>query len=314
METQDSKNRLFIVGCSYSQYVNPTYGDFLGVDYNKTFNFARAGAGNRYIFHAAAHIFEEYKPKSNDTVIVQWSGIGRWDHIFNNTIGWTTPGTLDFQGDYPPEVVDKYFNIVAEASNLINYVNAIKTLATVSGCNFATLNMFDPWIDFFFGEPYTTHIFDKYSEYINKYFPFKKLEQTFKKVKALESVEEYIWNFPLEKPLYYYDLEGRQDETHPSTNQHLEYAKYLSKELGLGGDNLHTDKLKHYAAQITDLYSNPEVKFQELAAGNLDGHQWFNKRPIKNSEHFVLQIKNELYPSHLFNKKYQAGNPTEWMQ
>jgi len=315
MGTQDSKNRLFIIGCSYSQYVNPTYADFLGADYNQTFNYALSGAGNRFIFHTAAYVFEKYKPKPNDTVIVQWSSVGRWDHVFNNKTFWTTPGSLSYQDSFSEEIVDKYFNLVAEAYNLINYVNAIKAISLTYGCNFTTFNMFDPWIELFYGEPYSTRIFEKYSDYIGKYYPFKQLEQTFKNVGALESVEEYIWRFPLEKPLYFYNMEGRQDESHPSTNQHLEYAKYLSKELGLGGDNLHTPKLKHYASQITDMFSRPDLTEQQLMLGEVDGHEWFTKVP-RPGANYVLCVDNEKYPSRLFGNKYELGSNTinQWMQ
>ena len=311
METQDSiRDRLFIVGCSYSKYVSPTYGDFLGAYFNQTLNCARSGAGNDYIFQTAAFLFEKFKPTEKDTVIVQWSGIGRWDHIFYGDTGYTTPGSLDWQDYFDLEIVDKYFNLVQKGYELINYITAIKAISERYGCKFATFNMLDPWIGNLFGEPYQTFIFNKHFDYIKKWFPYKKLEETFNKVQALSAVEEYVWKHPLPRPLYYYDQDGRQDETHPSPTQHIKYAQYLDRELDLKCSNIYSDKLNEYANTIEDMYSIPDFDFDKFKKGEYPGTELFNT--FQSS----IQVEHKKYPSYLFGNKWEnySNNFTEWKE
>ena len=45
-----SKSRFFAFGCSYTNWIhNPTWADFIGINYNKYYNFGRPGASNTYI-------------------------------------------------------------------------------------------------------------------------------------------------------------------------------------------------------------------------------------------------------------------------
>lgn len=311
MGTQDSnRNRLFLVGCSFTKYVSPTYGDYLGADFKQTYNCAKSGAGNEYIFQTAAHIFDKFKPTKDDLVIIQWSGLGRWDHIFYPDMSYTTPGSLDWQEHYSPEIVDKYFNIVNQAFKLINYATAIKSVSKNYESKFATFNMLDPWIDTFFGEPYQTHIFNKHFEYIKEWYPRTKLEETFKKIKALQSIEEFTWSYPLERPLYYWDPDGRQDETHPSPTQHLKYAKYVNESLNLNCKNLYSDQLKEFSTIAENIYSLPEIDKQKIKDKEYEGSEYF----IDHIDH-NLQVSDKLFPSFKFGNKWEhyRNSYSEWM-
>lgn len=307
MAIQDyNKKRLFIVGCSYSQYVYPTYADILGADFDETINAANSGAGNTYIFNTAVHLLSKYEFTENDTVIVQWSGITRWDHIHGHDTYFKTPGTLEYQDDIPLEAVDKYFNLVSEAYKLINYVRAVKDVSRHLKCKFATFNMLDPWISLFYGEPYSTSFFNKDMDYIKKYYPFEKLKEAFNKAKALSSVEEFIWGVPMERAQYYYEGPGkRQDETHPSTTQHLAFAKYLDKELNLNGTNLYTEQMSKYLKDIEDVFCEPDLDFDKLAKNEKPQYRLFDHESSW-IDHNHLQVPHRNYPSKIFKKEYQV--------
>ena len=317
MAIRDSKNkRLFIVGCSYSKYAYPTYADILGVDFDETINAAASGAGNTYIFNTAIHLLSKYEFTENDTVIVQWSGITRWDTIRGHDTYFQTPGTLEHQDVIPLEVVDKHFNLVSEAYKLINYVRSVKDVSRHLKCKFATFNMLDPWISLFYGEPYSTSFFNKDMDYINEYYPIEKLKETFNKVEALTSVEEFVWGVPLNRPQYFYEGPGkRQDETHPSTTQHLAFAKYIDKELNLNGTNLYTEQVSEYVKKIEDVFCDPALDFDKLAKKEKLEYHLFDYNSTENPN-VHLSVNPKKYPASLFNKKHYEynNNMKTWKQ
>lgn len=96
--------RLFTFGCSFSRYDWPTWADLLAQDssFDKTYNWAAPGLGNRAIAERIAECHSKYNFTKDDTVIVQWSSHLRHDyHTFFEdekdnapSFGWKTKGSL----------------------------------------------------------------------------------------------------------------------------------------------------------------------------------------------------------------------------
>ena len=264
------KNRLFVIGCSYTSYCWPAYGEYLGTGYKQVYNFGKAGAGNEYIFNTTCNVFDRYKPNENDTVIVQWSGVGRKDIIQYDSEIYTTVGNLDWQDLYPKKYVKKYFNIAQSASLLISYVLSVDAISKQSKCKFITFNMLDPWFDLFYGEPFNTNVFDEQYRYIADLYPFDRLKETFKKVNALRSLEDFCWEYALDTPLYILADGKLQQDTHPSTHQHYLYAKYINKEHNLGIEELEKQSVKDYVKVYDDffidenMFQNPDLGFKKI--------------------------------------------------
>lgn len=250
------KNRLFVIGCSYTSYCWPGYGEFLGSGYKEVYNFGKAGAGNEYIFNTSCNVFQRYNINENDTVIVQWSGVGRKDVIEYDSEIYTTVGNLDWQDFYPKKYVEKYFNIVQSASLLESYILSVNALARQHKCQFATFNMLDPWYDLFFGEPFNTNIFDKHYRYINDFYPFERLKQAFNKVNGLRSLEDFCWEHAMDTPIYILNEGHKQEDTHPSPYQHYLFAKYINEELNLGIIELESQKVKDYVKLYQEFYTD----------------------------------------------------------
>lgn len=267
-------NRLFAVGCSYTQYAFPTYADILGLNFHKYVNLGKSGGGNKYIFNTLCYVFNELQPKEGDVVIAQWSGIARYDTIFNDQVYWETPGNLNWQQVYPYKWVDDFFNICQAGYEYISYITAINALAKQSKATFINFNMFDPWVGMYFGEPFQTNIFHKRLTYINRYYPKELMKETCKQLNFPTSVEEYQWiTGPYEQP-YIFDVNPRElqqdnlppgvsTDTHPTTKGHYAYAKYINELYNLGCDYMYSDTVVEQIEKIHTDQTDKNFSFQK---------------------------------------------------
>jgi len=96
---------LYVVGCSHSRYVWPTYANILGQEYDNFYNWAGTGFGNYAIMHRAIEVAELMTPE--DDLIVQWTYPGRFDfHIFGQ--GWYRGGNLVHSHDQIQQTILTY--------------------------------------------------------------------------------------------------------------------------------------------------------------------------------------------------------------
>ncbi len=90
-----NKDRFFAFGCSFTNWAhNPTWADFIGINFKEYYNFGKAGACNTFIMHKLFELDEVLKLNSEtDFVMVAMTGFGRFTY-------------LEFPGDkrYPEEI------------------------------------------------------------------------------------------------------------------------------------------------------------------------------------------------------------------
>jgi len=92
-DTLTNKKRLFVIGCSFTNYLWPTWADILAHDLDITYiNLGRSGAGNQYISNRIVQAHLEYKFTKDDIVIIQWSNMLREDIFLSDD--WVTPGNF----------------------------------------------------------------------------------------------------------------------------------------------------------------------------------------------------------------------------
>ena len=103
--------RIFCFGCSFTEYIMPTWADILKLHFENTstevYNFGRSGAGNYYIFNTIVEKSLEYNFTKDDLILIQWSGIFREDRFKDGN--WYTPGNIVTQPAYSKSAVDKWF-------------------------------------------------------------------------------------------------------------------------------------------------------------------------------------------------------------
>jgi len=131
-------NRFFAFGCSYTQYVWPTWADIIGYSYNNSYyNYGVAGAGNIYIFNMLMQADQMHKITKDDLVIIQWSSILREDRYIDNK--WITKGGI--VNYYPKDYIEKYFDMRGYFIRDMAMIKAAKSLLEKIGCEFHFISM-----------------------------------------------------------------------------------------------------------------------------------------------------------------------------
>lgn len=125
-----TNQRLFTFGCSFTQYIWPTWADILGKNFQYYENWGLSGAGNLYIFNSIIEANKRHTFNNDDSIIIMWSGITRNDYYNNNS--WQPIG-----GDFlfKQNDIDGY--------EVINYayIDAIKLLFDSLKLNYKMLSL-----------------------------------------------------------------------------------------------------------------------------------------------------------------------------
>jgi len=129
-------SRLFVFGCSFTNYIWPTWADLLSYNYDEYYNYGKAGAGNQFIFEqiVEANVTHQFCP--DDTVIVMWSTYQRHD-IFKDG-AWNTPGNIfNSSGVFDQSYIEKYFDIKGSILHSLNFISAIQELLSFKNVSVA---------------------------------------------------------------------------------------------------------------------------------------------------------------------------------
>jgi hypothetical protein len=127
---QIKNKRLFTFGCSFTEYIWPTWADILGQQHEYFENWGMAGAGNLYIFNSIIEANQRHKFTKEDTVIIMWSGLNRVDYYHTNN--WCPQG-----GEF---VFDKTDITGYEVINYA-YIDAVIKLFEATGMNYKMLSL-----------------------------------------------------------------------------------------------------------------------------------------------------------------------------
>jgi hypothetical protein len=100
--------RLFTFGCSFTNYLWPTWADIVAEDIPYYENWGRQGAGNLYIFNAIMEAHNRHTFTKDDLIIVMWSNKNREDrYVLNNWI--VTPGA-QLEKTYGKQWIKKFYD------------------------------------------------------------------------------------------------------------------------------------------------------------------------------------------------------------
>ena len=86
MTTLDVKKykRFFAFGCSFTNYIWPTWADIIGQDIEYYENWGVMGAGNQFIFNSVIEANQRYNFTDTDLIMIMWSIIDREDRYIEN--------------------------------------------------------------------------------------------------------------------------------------------------------------------------------------------------------------------------------------
>jgi hypothetical protein len=140
--------RVFIFGCSFTNYVWPTWANILCYELKedaKVYNLGKTGAGNLYITERISAADQKFRYNEKDLLLIMWSTFCREDRYLGR--GWETPGNIWTQGFYDAAYVKKYADVrgymVRDLGLMAMTYKALKAMP----CDSIVLKSIDPDYD-----------------------------------------------------------------------------------------------------------------------------------------------------------------------
>lgn len=215
-----SPNRLFVFGCSFTNYYWPTWANIVAYDLNIPFyNYGKIAAGNHYIFNTLQQADAIHNFNDQDLIMIAWTNVTREDRYIKSK--WVPSGNIYTSSLYNSEYIEKYVDTFGFFLRDLIFLKSAHDLLTFKQCQFHFLKM----IDFDFVNQWDTKNkteftmpnFERYQAYLNKCLP---------------SFFDILWNndiglkFKLDSEKFY---KGYEDG-HPTALEHLTYLqKVFSK-------------------------------------------------------------------------------------
>jgi len=131
--------RFFAFGCSYTNYIWPTWADIIGQDIEFYENWGHPGAGNYFIFNSIIEADTRYNFNSDDLIIVMWSTKEREDRYSNGN--WIHATNIGIEEIYGKEWVDRFY--IDSRSQLIRdlaYMKSIPLILEHKNTNWSTMS------------------------------------------------------------------------------------------------------------------------------------------------------------------------------
>lgn len=176
-------------GCSFTNYIWPTWADFLSFDYDEYYNYGQEGAGNQFIFEQLSEAIITHDIDRLDTVIIMWSTYQRHDLYRNNK--WVTPGNvLNAHPIYDIQYIEKYFDIKGSILHTFNFIHAAQQMLDNIGCKWRSASHQDMTMPL--GEVYGTERIMRMNTWFRNYL----LWDEFPELKKYKSIFEGNWIMP----------------------------------------------------------------------------------------------------------------------
>lgn len=241
--------RLFALGCSFTDYMWPTWVDYLATKFDLTINLGQSGAGNFYI---ATQLYEtnlKEKLTKDDTVLIMLTSFTRYDTILRES-GWSNSGNLYSQTIFGKDFIEKYWSEEFGFYNTWYSIMSMKSLLDNIGCKYKFMCAFnlmkketDPLLYEELEKPRLKNIWDSLNGTIPK-----------------NNFREFCDNTSR-----YYNFNGETD-FHPTISDHHDWVKQELSEyydesfekLRSMWENKITDKLEKTVINFFDI--KPEYK------------------------------------------------------
>lgn len=215
-------SRLFTFGCSFTKYDWPTWANIMAEHFKYPFyNYARAGAGNFFIFNRLVHAVNKHNINSDDVIMIMWTSVTREDRFIDD---WITLGNIFRQRFYPDEYVKKYVTVRGCYERDIPLISAADTILSHIGCKYHMMSI----VDLDNCDDVLSHkkIDDDIYEIIHRY------KNTIDKIKP--SVHKILFNY--EYPTKISGLKDRRPDYHPLPLEHLKYLEIVLPEYKINRD------------------------------------------------------------------------------
>lgn len=219
---------LITSGCSYTSYNYKTWADYLGDNFDKSINYGLPGSGPRYSFNKIFDFLKfSYNRDNEYTIIIQWSSLIRVDYRLNkksllsSDTEWSAGGQINNNSNFNKEYINKYFNVVDRAADLLQYIEHLTLLSKEYNFKLYMLYMLEPWADKLLGEPC-------YIGQLTKFYTSFRSSKYFNELKKLYNTDFFI-SPSIEKFCLENEERDFNVDLHPTTKQHEKYANMILK-------------------------------------------------------------------------------------
>jgi len=231
--------RAFLFGCSFTDYMWPTWADLIAKEIEVTHVYAKPGAGNFYIYQAVAEAIMLHNITKDDLVMVMFSNVTREDRYTRNE-GWITPGNLFHQDVYDDKFMKRFFCEKGYLMRDLSLIKGIDSILAQTGADYEFMSMIN---------------LDSLSSDNIKMTGVEDVLVLYKDViaKIKPSVFEIIfnndWNNRPNRPRYTAPwCTGIYTDNHPTPDEHLEFLQttfpnIVFKESTIQQTYEHTNKL-----------------------------------------------------------------------
>jgi hypothetical protein len=100
--------RFFAFGCSFTNYIWPTWADIIGREIPYYENWGKGGAGNQFIFNSIIECDLRHSFNKDDLVIIMWTSCSREDRYVDDN--WLFAATENREQVYGKEWMKKFAN------------------------------------------------------------------------------------------------------------------------------------------------------------------------------------------------------------
>lgn len=267
--TKQKPQRLFTLGCSFTQYQWPTWADIVALDLGLPLhNLATSGAGNQYIVNMFAQANQHYEFNSDDLIMICWTGFFREDRWISGN--WYPAGDITCNNFYDQQFVDKYADPVGCYVRDLAGMSLVKSVLDHIGCQYHFQSMNDIWTQE-----------DRQRQLDDQDTALHKLSSLYENLIQcmLPSYENVIWHHDLVnyKTRQQQELfEGREFDPHPLPSEHLNYLlsvynqhefapETLQQVNNINHDLIATVRqLMHQHPDLHGLNDLPDAEFTQL--------------------------------------------------
>lgn len=132
-------SRLYTFGCSFTNYVWPTWATLLLTVKNGE-NWALPGMGNKFIFESLVECNVTHKLTKDDIVIIMWSSWFREDRFIADK--WLEGGNVYNHHFYDKSFIEKYYDEKGAVLHNLNFMSAAIMLLESIGCKYIVSSAF----------------------------------------------------------------------------------------------------------------------------------------------------------------------------
>jgi hypothetical protein len=131
--------RFFAFGCSFTNYIWPTWADLIGHNVPHYENWGKGGGGNQFIFNSIIECNRRNKFNKDDLVIIMWTSCSREDRYVDNN--WLVAATENREKIYGKDWAKKFAD---QGKGLMirdfATIDATQQLLDIFNCDWVNLN------------------------------------------------------------------------------------------------------------------------------------------------------------------------------